>query len=337
MRLVLRLAFLLLALALLATGGVLAWFSSWRSERMVHLNSASSVAETSAGNVEYLQEGDGPAVLVFHGAPGGYDQAMLLGSSLAEQGCQIIAPSRPGYLRTPLASGMTPEKQADAMAALLDTLGIDNVAVVGASLGAPAAIEFCLRYPKRAWALVLVSAVAKKIPSKPTSPPFPKLLNERLTGDVGSWFLLRSANSDPAKALAWCFDLAQSGDEDARAQWVRSVLGDAAQVSWFQDLASTVAPISPRESGLKNDLLQIQALPELPFDKLALPVLLVHGADDSFVPIAEIEAVRKRLPNASLLTIPETGHIPEIGPQSSSVPEKIAEFLARFHGGQGSP
>ena len=197
MRFLLRLVFLLVAVALLAVGGGLAWFSSWRAERMVHLNSASSIAETTAGNVEFLHEGDGPAVLVFHGAPGGYDQAMLFGSSLAERGYQVVAPSRPGYLRTPLTTGLTPEKQADAMAALLDTLGIDNVAVMGVSVGAPAAIEFCLRYPNRAWALVLISAATKKTSPPPAPMPFPKALSERLTGAVGSWFLVRTAAADP--------------------------------------------------------------------------------------------------------------------------------------------
>ena len=71
MRLILRLVFLLMAIALLAAGGGLAWFSSWKAERMVRLHAASSIAETSAGNVEFLQDGEGPAVLVFHGAPGG--------------------------------------------------------------------------------------------------------------------------------------------------------------------------------------------------------------------------------------------------------------------------
>ncbi|MCX6971924.1 MAG: alpha/beta hydrolase [Verrucomicrobia bacterium] len=337
MRLIVRLAFLLVVLVLLAAGGGLAWFSSWRAERIAHLNSASSIAGTPAGNVEFLQEGDGPAVLVFHGTPGGYDQAMLFGSSLAEQGFQIIAPSRPGYLRTPLTSGLTPEKQADAMAALLDTLGLENVAVLGVSLGAPAAIEFCIRYPKRAWALVLISAVTKKSAPGPSDPPFPKLLNERLTGDVGSWFLVHTSKADPAKALGWCFDLAQKGEESARMKWIQCVLGDAGQVSWFQDLASTVAPISPRETGLKNDLLQLKALPDFGFDKLTVPTLLIHGAEDSFVPLAEIEAVKARMPNAELLAIPGAGHIPELGPDSAALPDRIKEFLGRFHGGQGTP
>jgi pimeloyl-ACP methyl ester carboxylesterase len=304
---------------------------------MVRLNSASSIADTSAGRVEFLQEGDGPAVLIFHAAPGGYDQAMLFGSGLAEQGFQIVAPSRPGYLRTPLTSGLTPERQADAMAALLDTLGIDNVAVIGVSLGSPAAIEFCLRYPNRAWALVLISAVTKKMPPRPSGPPLPQLLNERLTGDIGSWFLVHTAESDPSAALGWCFDLAQKGDAAIRMKWIQSVLGNAAQLSWFQDLATTAAPIDPRESGLRNDLLQLKVLPDFPFEKLSLPVLLIHGTDDSFVPIADVEAAGKRMPNAELFAVPGTGHLPELGPESSPLPGKIKDFLAPFHGGQGTP
>jgi len=35
---------------------------------------------------------------------GGYDQAMLFGSGLAEHGFKVVAPSRPGYLRTPLST-----------------------------------------------------------------------------------------------------------------------------------------------------------------------------------------------------------------------------------------
>lgn len=48
---------------------------------------------------------------------------------------KFIIPSRPGYLRTPLSVDRTPKEQAEALAALLDTLKIDKVAVVGGSGG----------------------------------------------------------------------------------------------------------------------------------------------------------------------------------------------------------
>lgn len=336
-RIAIRAAFLVLVAGLLLVGGVLAWFSSWRADRLSHLHAASSVAETSAGKIEFLQSGEGPAVLIFHAAPGGFDQAMLFGHALADAGFQVIAPSRPGYLRTPLATGLTPEKQADAMAALLDSLGVGSVAVLGMSSGAPAAVEFARRYPGRTWAMVLVSPVTKKLAWQAPDLPLPMALNELMTGDVGSWLLGEVADRDPAKALGGTFDLAQVGGPAAREAWVRAVLGRPSQLDWFRDLISTLAPISARENGLKNDLLQLRALAPVAYEELALPALLIHGAEDKWIPLADVEAVAKRLPQATLLDVPSTGHIVPIGPESETLDAGIQEFLNRFHGGQGAP
>lgn len=336
-RIAIRVVFLLFVAALLVAGGVLAWFSSWRADRLSHLHGASTVADTWAGKVEFVQSGDGPAVLIFHAAPGGFDQAMLFGSALEEAGFQVIAPSRPGYLRTPLATGLTPEKQADAMAALLDSLGVGSVAVFGVSTGAPAAVEFARRYPGRAWAMVLISPVTKKLSWQVPDVPLPLAVNELMTGDVGSWLLGEVAERDPAKALGGAFDLAQTGDPAARDAWVRAVMDRTAQVAWFRDLVSTLAPISAREAGLRNDLLQLRALAPVRYEDLALPALLIHGAEDKWIPLADVQEVAKRLPQATFLDIPGTGHIVPLGPASEDHNAGVVEFLGRFHGGHGAP
>lgn len=336
-RLAIRVVFLMGVAGLLVVGGGLAWFSSWRADRLSHLYAASSVVETSAGKVEFLQAGEGPAVLVFHGAPGGFDQAMLCGHALADAGFQVIAPSRPGYLRTPLATGLTPEKQADAMAALLDSLGVGSVAVLGISSGSPAAVEFARRHPGRTWAMVLVSPVPQKLSWQASDLPLPMALNALVTGDVGSWMLGEIADRDPAKALGATFDLSQVGGPEARETWVRAVMEQASQLEWFQDLISTLAPISARETGLRNDLLQLRALASVAYEKLTLPVLLIHGAEDKWIPLADVAAVAKRLPQATLLEVPATGHIVPLGTASETLDAKIREFLNQFHSGQGAP
>ncbi len=132
---------------LLGVGLMLAWFTSRRSDKMAELNSASEIAQTSAGEVEFLVRGEGPPVLVFHGAPGGYDQAMLLGAGLADQGFQIIAPSRPGYLRTPLTDRL-PRVRPMPWLRCSTLFGAASVAVPGYSSGAPAALEFAWKYPE---------------------------------------------------------------------------------------------------------------------------------------------------------------------------------------------
>ena len=60
-------------------------------------------ADTSLGPVEYVEAGGGPPVLFVHGSPGGSDQGALMGGFLAKAGFRVIAPSRPGYLDTPLS------------------------------------------------------------------------------------------------------------------------------------------------------------------------------------------------------------------------------------------
>src|SRR3954453_18917194 len=114
-----------------------------------------AVAETAVGEIEYADTGEGDPVLVIHGAGGGYDQGLLIGSDVAE-GHRLIAPSRFGYLKTPAPDDASPAAQADAHAALLDFLGIKEAIVVAASAGAPSAIELALRFPERVSALILL-------------------------------------------------------------------------------------------------------------------------------------------------------------------------------------
>ena len=90
-----------------------------------------------------------------HGTPGGYDQ------SPEEATYRMIAPSRPGYLKTPIEVGRTPQEQADAYAALLDALGIDEkVFVMGASGGGPSAYAFAAAYPERTLGLIQLEAMS---------------------------------------------------------------------------------------------------------------------------------------------------------------------------------
>ena len=128
-------------------------------ERQDRLIACNTVVTTAKGPVEYARIGEGPAVLCIHGGPGGYDQGLFLFGWLAQAGFSVIAPSRPGYLGTPLTGGKTPAEQADLFAALLDALTIDKVAVVCGSAGGASGYAFSIRHPGRVTALVASDAV----------------------------------------------------------------------------------------------------------------------------------------------------------------------------------
>ena len=135
----------------------------------------SSLLVSPHGPIEYALQGDGFPILVSHGAAGGFDQALLIAAPLAADGFRLVAPSRDGYLRSPLARTSSPQTQADKYAWLLDHLGLEGCAILAVSVGGPSAIEFALRHPRRVRALVLISSIVM-----PVRPAYLSVLPELL-------------------------------------------------------------------------------------------------------------------------------------------------------------
>jgi pimeloyl-ACP methyl ester carboxylesterase len=132
---------------------------------------ANQVVQTTCGPIEYATVGDGTQVLEVHGIFGGFDQGIVVARQVLSEGFRIIAPSRFGYLRTPLPADASPASQTDAYACLLDYLGIDRVTVMAHSAGSPSAIELALRHPERVAALVLI-ALSGAVPHHEYVPPW---------------------------------------------------------------------------------------------------------------------------------------------------------------------
>lgn len=103
------------------------------------------------GDIEYVDAGSGPAVLVIHGSGGGFDQGEILAEAVPGAGFRCVIPSRFGYLGSIFRDGATWDDQAHAYACLLDELGMDKVAVVALSHGGPSALVFAELHPERAW------------------------------------------------------------------------------------------------------------------------------------------------------------------------------------------
>ena len=91
-----------------------------------------NIAKTTKGPIEYRLEGNGPTVLVLNGSHC-TQESRLSHEGLTEYGFSVLIPSRPGYDSTPSEVGRTAQEAADAMAALLDTLQISTVDVIGIS------------------------------------------------------------------------------------------------------------------------------------------------------------------------------------------------------------
>jgi pimeloyl-ACP methyl ester carboxylesterase len=327
-----RAALALLALALLIGAATAAGLAVWRRGKLDALEAQSVVAQTRAGPVEYASRGGGPVVLVLHGGFGGFDQGLLFIPGLAEAGFRVIAPSRPGYLRTPLSTGETNEEQADAMAALLDTLGVRRAAVVGISAGGPVALQFALRHPERTTALVLACAITMK--TAPIIQPDRSSLtrwglHSRVLADLGSWRGDQIARESPRQALAFAFRACSLAPHKQRIRLVDGVLADPEQFASFRQLMDSLTPLSARLPGLRNDYRRITELADLPFEHVRAPTLIIHGTLDKAVTVDHARLAAARIPDAAFCQLEGADHLLMLGPHRDEVTRTVAGFLRK--------
>ena len=253
----------------------------------------SKVIQTPQGLLEYAERGEGLPVMVLHGAGGGYDQGLLLGELLLGDGYQVIAPSRFGYLGTPIPEDNSLEAQADALVNLLDHLAVERVAVVAASAGGPAALYFSLHHPERTAGLVMANAISYTVPPKEEDLKKLAVIHRLIGSDFIYWTILKTARKPmlnlmgvPPETLA--------------------ALGDSEQL-WVNELLFSMLPMSLRLPGIKLD--EGRQIPlDFPYGQITVPTLVLHARDDTLVPIAQGMNTSAVIPGADSVIFETGGH-----------------------------
>jgi len=292
---------LLIAGAFATAAGYLGSYLTWKRRAIADLQTGSSVIETALGPVEYCMRGEGPAILVAHGSPGGYDQGLAFSKLVGGQHT-FIAVSRPGYLRTPLTTGETPATQADMYAALLDALAIQQATVVGISGGGPSAIQFALRHPTCCSSLVMISGVAQRYAEwelkQALSLPmrlFKQLYEKIITFDPLLYLLLPFAK----------------------------LLPDAFATA---DFLCSVTQYDLRKAGYENDMKQFAAISDYPLEQIMAPTFVMHAKGDGEVPFSHAKVLSDKVPNVKLLAIAGGSHMAFYTHAATVMPE-LRTFL----------
>lgn len=280
---------------------------------------ASAIADTACGPIEYDSVGDGPAALIVHGAGGGFDQGMAFGAPLAVRGFRMIAMSRFGYLRTPLPRDASAAAQADAHACLLDWLRIDRVAIVGASAGAPSALQFALRHPQRTSALVLMVPAlyvprAGDAPAITASRATQLLFETALKSDFIFWLSTRLLRRTLIEAI-----LATPNAVVERAS--------AEEQQRVEKMLKQILPIAPRRNGLINDAAVTSTLPRYALERVTAPTLAVSVEDDLFGTYASARYTAEQIKGARFVGFKSGGHV-WVG-RDAEVYDALARFLSR--------
>jgi 2-hydroxy-6-oxonona-2,4-dienedioate hydrolase len=280
----------------------------------------SRVIASPFGDIEYVEGGNGPAVLVVHGSGGGWDQGELVARTVLGDRFHWVAPSRFGYLRSTFHAGATFDDQAHAYAFLLDHLGIRQVAVVALSHGGPSALLFAVLHPDRVTSLTLLSAGVASSASAEQAQANQK--GDALTAiyqrDVRYWAMTTAFRG-------WFLGLMGATDD------VAASLSDEQRVLVDQ-VVDYMNPVSRRAEGVRFD--NVAAMPNERIAAIRAPTLILHAKDDTLQLYRNAEFAAATIPEARLVSFEKGGHLIMVVEQPSVrrlVEEHIVESEHRRH------
>lgn len=275
------------------------------------------IARLRTGTVEYRHEHHGPAtVLICHG--GHLRAEVSLGEQpLTAAGFSILVPSRPGYGRTPTAWS-DPSRTAVLLAELCSHLGIDRVAVLGISAGAPLAVALAARHPE------LVSALVLQSPR--SSLAWPDLLT-RVSGAL--------AFHPMTQMLTWT--AMQASMSLFPGHGLRTTLGAMSTLPAHQ----VVADLTPAERAAVQRLfrvmrsdqgfqLDLELSPDPHLEAaVSQPTLVVASPTDAAVPYKHAQHLARAISDSTLWPSPSLSHLIWYGTGARATAQRTVDFLAR--------
>jgi pimeloyl-ACP methyl ester carboxylesterase len=287
--------------------------------------------ELAAGPVEYrLERRNPPTVLVL---PGGHMRAGLaLGEEVfADAGYTIVVPSRPGYGRTPLATGTSPDGFADAAAELCHRLGIEGLAaVVGQSASGPTAVAMAARHPHLVERLILQSAIgplpwpdrrtrlASGLVFRPRTEPVTWALIHTLmrrAPTAGLRLLLRDLTSKPIGPFLAAL-------QDRHRTLLLELFTRMRSGSGFHnDLHFMSQTMIGSHAGGRDDTSDRRAA------QVTQPTLIIATRNDTAVPFAHAQTLAQAIPHARLITSHADSHFIWFGDDYPTIAATITGFL----------
>lgn len=259
----------------------------------------------------YLDEGQGPAVVLLHGFGGSMWQWEYQQTDLSARHRVVTLDLLGSGLSDKPAVDYRPDLLIESFRGFLDALHIERASLVGNSMGAGLAIAFALTYPDRVDRLVLISGLPPDIKTKLASPMMKRAVETR----TPVWLI----------------------------EFGNRLFGSSATETVLKEIVFDHSLLTPavlersnrnrRRPGLMRPLMSLRDhLPEWEsqfasrLHALAHPALIIWGEKDLLFPPRVGEEMQRLIPHSILHLLPNAGHIPQ-WEQPGLVNQLLLKFL----------
>jgi pimeloyl-ACP methyl ester carboxylesterase len=250
---------------------------------------------------------DGRPILRLPGTPGSRMQVRPDLSPWLDRGLRMILTERPGFGASSHHPGRGFLDHADDLAAVLDTLGLDSVPIIGGSGAGAYLLAFAARHPERVRAVTVVVGAA----------PIEDEEAELMIGlnAAGYWLakagdrdgmtellspVRESMLADPLASFRGVMETAPPSDQE--------IMGDPA---WQEYLRRGITEaLRPGVEGWVNEsMLMFGGWSDVDVTAVRASLTWWHGDHDRNAPLPAVRRLLREIPQARLIVWPEAGHL----------------------------
>jgi pimeloyl-ACP methyl ester carboxylesterase len=235
--------------------------------------------ELGSGTLSYIDQGNGPAVLLIHAFPLNKTMWEPQIDALSSR-FRVIAPDIRGFGASQPPSAWTMHEMADDLHQLLDALGVSDVSVVGVSMGGYIGLTFWWKYSDQVRKIVHANSRA------------------RADNDTE-----KAARNDMIAALQ------QKGSAILTERMLPRLLQPNPDPTVLRTVRSMIEGVDASAAAYAvmamRDRIDFSSM----LHRLHCPVLVVTGENDAIIRAEDAQALAEWIAGARFLKIPNSGHL----------------------------
>ena len=233
--------------------------------------------------IHYEVCGEGPAIVFAHGLGGNHLSWWQQIAHFSPRHTCVAFAHRGFPPSSPFPGERAPDAYADDLAALIDELALQQVTLVGQSMGGWTCLEYSLKNPGRVRALVMASTSGRLD------------FNQLDDAEIGAW-VERAPKELP--------QLDRLGAHPAAGERMAREQPALAHLYWQIANLSTAA----FREGVRKRIFEQRTQSPHQLKELPMPVLFITGDEDWVFPPAAGPALAKLAPKGRAVRVPAAGH-----------------------------